>query len=782
MTALTAGIGFFGGFTMLLKQSRYLACLASIQFLSAPVPNQSFAQGSENSCAEIARLPVSAQQVYSDILDPQHRSYFLAQSGAQLLVYRVEKVQGAYNIIQLPSIPVSADGITSTAFVNDGVMLSRSIAQQTSSGGFHSPTALTEIPAFSLDDGSQNQISSFSDPSQSNMSPLNYSPFWSKNAPYLSWESRACPNYTEGQLGRLITSISGGNVVVANNFEFSEKYFDIPYSCGQQVYERNADGSTKMRVSRNYSDPAQPFFCDVVHPRPDVLGCTKIGTYESPGCLEITPTPTPIPTATPGAALDIVATPIPTPPAACAVRMEPDPIENVAGRAPEFCPSCPYYWWAMDPGFSIYSRTSTGAMVKSSSFRFPAVFGNQNIELPVSESEFALGKILQLRPNSATHGFAAAVELSAPQYPELNNSGGVYFFDSTGQFTGFTSAFFENGRTGRSLSALGQLEGRGVYASGSPENAIFHPGLSEFPSEWVHDFKPESGHVLFTQDDGELLSIQFGSTANDRFGSSLAGLGDVSGDGVPDALIGAAGGSYAVIASAGGETPGTILRFNGTSASGFGSTVGSVATGPSGKADVIIVGSETELILYDISTCLQSAISAEFYRLLILDEVAAALTALETVLVPAPATQAAGAFDALMNLNAHVRNLVVLLRTHPVVPNAVQNAAVVESASNALNGALRDHDTETVLIQSALDKKATLSSKLKRLQTKKKKAGGTLSKSEKKKMRKVKSELKLVTTEALAHSSAAEDAISTARASKQSLHDGLAGLVAQQLN
>lgn len=733
------------------------------------------AQEAEQDCALIARLPVSAHSLYSDLLDQRHGSYFMAQSGSALRVFRVEKVQGVFNIIEAPPAISIPDAAISPVFHGDDILVAQAQSGASNGSSFVTPEWLSRIPAYSLSQQTEVLQRSFEIPSQSNMTPRGAWPFWGKHAPYSSWEGRACPGPTSGQLGRLIAPLGASSLVVANNFEFSAGYFDQPYSCGQQRYERNPDGSTKMRVARDYSSVTHPFFCDLVRPRPEVLGCQKVGTYESPGCVEITPTPTPTPSPTPTVAGTppavtpaATATPQPPPPPACAVRMEPDPIENVAGQEPEFCPTCEYYWWAMDPAFSIYNRNAAGAMVKTGQFYFPQQFGNEHIEIPISESEFTLGEIVQLRAHSRDGGFAAAVQLSAESYPELSGSGGVFFFDASGSFTGFTSAFFENGGTGTTLAAIGGFEGRAVYASGSPNNAIFHPELSEYPEEWTQTFRPQAGHMIFTKDNGELLSIQFGAADGDSFGSSVAGLGDVDGDGMPEALIGAAGGAYAVVVSAAGPSSG-LLRFEGEPLSQFGRLVGTLSTQHNGKPDVAIIGSSSDLSVYDLSTCLPLAALSEQYRLQIVDEALSALLALQQLEVPEPPLLAAAATFTLSELNWRIRNLLALLRLHPVIPGAAARAAALDQFSISLNEALRLHSEKQTQFAEAADKSSALNSKIKKLKKKKKKARGYLAATDIRKLKKTKNHLRVLNQEQAQRMEDIAQAGASARASKQDM-------------
>jgi hypothetical protein len=92
---------------------------------------------------------------------------------------------------------------------------------------------------------------------------------------------------------------------------------------------------------------------------------------------------------------------------------------------------------------------------------------------------------------------------------------------------------FDNESFGASVASAGDLNGDGVndLVIGAPH---FPLDGADTGRAYVF-FGPVSGSLIATQAD----AIIFGEAVNDGFGRSVAGAGDVNGDGVPDIIVGA---------------------------------------------------------------------------------------------------------------------------------------------------------------------------------------------------------------------------------------------------
>ena len=139
---------------------------------------------------------------------------------------------------------------------------------------------------------------------------------------------------------------------------------------------------------------------------------------------------------------------------------------------------------------------------------------------------------------------------------------------------------------GYSVAGIGDINGDGKseYIVGSP--------YSDYGS------MTNRGYVaVYNGADGARLRFYIGDAANDNFGLSVAGAGDVDGDGTPDFLIGAPFANPGGIADAGsanvysGRTFGLIRRINGYEAEQYcGYSVAGVGdvAGPDGRAEFIV--------------------------------------------------------------------------------------------------------------------------------------------------------------------------------------------------
>lgn len=99
-------------------------------------------------------------------------------------------------------------------------------------------------------------------------------------------------------------------------------------------------------------------------------------------------------------------------------------------------------------------------------------------------------------------------------------------------------------RLGSAVAFVGDVDG-----DGTPDVAVGAPGAASL------GFATGSVHVLSGRD-GELLYRLDGDSAFDAFGSSIAGLGDLDGDGAGDFAVGAPGGTPA---------GGAVLGYSGAS-------------------------------------------------------------------------------------------------------------------------------------------------------------------------------------------------------------------------
>ncbi len=114
----------------------------------------------------------------------------------------------------------------------------------------------------------------------------------------------------------------------------------------------------------------------------------------------------------------------------------------------------------------------------------------------------------------------------------VTRSGRVYVYSgATGETIWTWDGSYRNGRFGESVAGPGDLDGDGV-----PDLLVGEPGLNSHlqtvPGQ-VHAFSGRTGELLWTH---------VGDYVNDRFGVSVSGAGDFNGDGILDVVAGAPNG------------------------------------------------------------------------------------------------------------------------------------------------------------------------------------------------------------------------------------------------
>ncbi len=131
-----------------------------------------------------------------------------------------------------------------------------------------------------------------------------------------------------------------------------------------------------------------------------------------------------------------------------------------------------------------------------------------------------------------------------------------------------------------SVAAAGDVDGDGVgdLLVGSP-----HDGTNG----------ADAGRVLVASGaDGSTLLEVLGAAAGDRLGASVAGLGDVDGDGHDDIAAGAPGADTVLVVSGGGGQ--VLLTLTGAAGGGFGHAVSGVGDLDGDGANDLVVGAPFE--------------------------------------------------------------------------------------------------------------------------------------------------------------------------------------------
>jgi hypothetical protein len=125
-------------------------------------------------------------------------------------------------------------------------------------------------------------------------------------------------------------------------------------------------------------------------------------------------------------------------------------------------------------------------------------------------------------------------------------------------------------RFGVAVASVGDVNGDSV-----PDFAVGAPGGGGISSGAVHVYSGQDGEELTEH-------IKYGSTFRDNLGSSIAGLGDVDGDGVPDYAVGAPGADPKDAGS--GPAHGRVLWISGADGAVLRRVDGKSANGVFGEA------------------------------------------------------------------------------------------------------------------------------------------------------------------------------------------------------
>mgnify|MGYP006247562077 CR=1 FL=1 len=150
--------------------------------------------------------------------------------------------------------------------------------------------------------------------------------------------------------------------------------------------------------------------------------------------------------------------------------------------------------------------------------------------------------------------------------------------DTDGNFTGDIE---KNGQFGSAIAGIGDLDGDGVgdIAVGQQQNSGSGKKRGAVWILFMNSNATVKGHYLINDDSGDLGAPGATLENNDGFGSGLASVGDVNGDGIQDLVVGAwkddangasrdRGIAYVLFM----QTDGSVLSFTEITASSVGNT------------------------------------------------------------------------------------------------------------------------------------------------------------------------------------------------------------------
>jgi hypothetical protein len=164
--------------------------------------------------------------------------------------------------------------------------------------------------------------------------------------------------------------------------------------------------------------------------------------------------------------------------------------------------------------------------------------------------------------------------------------------DDMNTFVGEGSVQVRSGRTGQVLytvwgGSIAAFLGQAVAAAGDVNGDGYPDFIAGAPQDSTNGHYAGMARI-YSGRDGSVLYTFLGTHANDGLGFAVANAGDVNGDGVPDAVVGAWLGGYAVVLS--GRNGSVIRTLNGDASSDrFGSSVaGAGDIDHDGYADVLV--------------------------------------------------------------------------------------------------------------------------------------------------------------------------------------------------
>jgi hypothetical protein len=187
---------------------------------------------------------------------------------------------------------------------------------------------------------------------------------------------------------------------------------------------------------------------------------------------------------------------------------------------------------------------------------------------------------------------------------------------------GVNSAYIYSGLTGAQLRQIpGEQDsaafGQAVACAGDVNNDGYDDVIIGDPDMFI-GCMPQGGAMVYSGKDGTLLFFPTGLTGWEEFGAAVAGAGDIDNDGFDDFIVGAPLRDPACITKAGGVTVfsgyhgGALFDAIGTEYSQLGSAVaglgdvtgdgiGDIAVGAAGLKQVFVFNTQNNQIVYTLS-------------------------------------------------------------------------------------------------------------------------------------------------------------------------------------